>query len=56
MPWTRSFSRKRRPRTRLRRGLRRWRYDHSEHLRSFWIGAAVVTTALVVVAAARLIG
>jgi hypothetical protein len=50
MPWTR-HSRKRRPLTRLRHNLRRWRYDHSEGLRSFWIGAVVVGATLLAVAA-----
>lgn len=46
MPWT--SRRRHTPRARLRRGLRRWRYDHSEDLRAFWIGAGVVAATLAV--------
>jgi hypothetical protein len=56
MPWKRRVSRERRPLARLRRDLRRWRYDNSEGLRSFWIGAAVATATLVALAALRLLG
>jgi hypothetical protein len=53
MPWT---SRPRRnPAARVRHGVRRWRYDHSEDLRAFWIGACVVMATIAALAALRLI-
>jgi hypothetical protein len=55
MPWASRPNRKDAG-ARLRRGLRRWRYDHSEGLRSFWIGAAIVGAALAVVTALRALG
>jgi hypothetical protein len=48
MPWV---SRSERKRSRGR--LRRWRYDHSQDLTSFWIGAAVVAFAVIVIAMMR---
>jgi hypothetical protein len=55
MPWTSRPDRKGAG-DRLRRGMRRWRYDHSESLRSFWIGAAIVGAALAIVTALRVLG
>ena len=52
MPWT---SRRKSPGARLRGDLRRWRYDHSESLRAFWIGAAVVVATLVALAAMKVL-
>jgi hypothetical protein len=43
MPWISRPSR--RAQTRLREGLRRWRYDNSQRLTAFWIGVAVVIAA-----------
>lgn len=48
MPWV-SRSGRRRSRGRLRR----WRYDHSQDLTSFWIGAGVVVFAIFVIALMR---
>jgi hypothetical protein len=46
MPWT-SRPQSKRSGRRLRRGLRRWRYDNSEGMISFWIGALVVAVGAV---------
>jgi hypothetical protein len=45
MPWINRPGRKRSG-GRLNRGLRRWRYDHSQGVISFWIGAGVVAIAV----------
>jgi hypothetical protein len=50
MPWMQR-PRRRSPVARLRRWGRRWRYDHSEDLRAFWIGAAVVAATVLALAA-----
>lgn len=50
MPWVSRPGRKD-----SRRRLRRWRYDHSQGMAAFWIGAAVVGAAAVLVAAARIV-
>jgi hypothetical protein len=51
MPWI-SRSDRKRSRGRLR-GLRRWRYDHSQDVTAFWIGLGVVAAAIVVLAMMR---
>ena len=48
MPWVQRPGRKRSG-GRLSRGLRRWLYDHSEGMLSFWIGAGVVVVAIIAV-------
>lgn len=53
MPWTSRPSR--RSGARLRHDLRRWRYDHSEDLRAFWIGAIVVAATCVSLLAMKLL-
>ena len=40
----------------MRQDMRRWAYDHSEALRSVWIGAAVVAMTLIALAALKLLG
>lgn len=45
MPWIKRPGRKRSG-GRLSRGLRRWRYDHSEGVISFCIGAGVALLAV----------
>ncbi len=53
MPWT---SRPRRSSAaRLRHGLRRWRYDHSQELLALGIGAGVVAATLAILAALKLV-
>ncbi len=48
MPWVSRIDRKR-----SRGRLRRWRYDHSQQLVAFWIGAVVVAVVVVLVAMMR---
>lgn len=50
MPWVSRPGRKR-----SRGRLRRWRYDHSQDLISFWIGAVVVAVAIIVIAMMRVV-
>ncbi|MDB5445499.1 MAG: hypothetical protein JWQ97_816 [Phenylobacterium sp.] len=54
MPWTQRESRH--GAARMRHDMRRWRYDHSETLRSVWIGATVVVATLIALAALKLLG
>lgn len=54
MPWVSRPDRKR-SRGRLRMDLRRWRYDHSQGVVAFWIGAVVVAVAIVVIAMMRVV-
>jgi len=49
MPWISRPGRKRS----LGRGLRRWRYDHSQQLLAFWIGAVVIAVTAVAVVMMR---
>ncbi|HKR88082.1 MAG TPA: hypothetical protein VJS38_07885 [Phenylobacterium sp.] len=51
MPWVSRPAK--RSRGRLRTGLRRWRYDHSQGVIAFWIGAVVVAVAVVIIAMMR---
>jgi hypothetical protein len=53
MPWVIRDSR--RPHHRLRQAVRRWKYDHSQHLLSMRIGVAVVVFTAAVVVALRLV-
>lgn len=48
MPWI-NRPRRKRSSQRMRRGLRRWLYDHSEGMVAFWIGAGVVLAAALAV-------
>ena len=53
MPWI-TRPRGRRPAHSVK--LRRWRYDNSQGVVSFWIGAAIVGVAAIGAAVLRLIG
>lgn len=53
MPW---IARQSRGKDARLRGLRRWRYDHSEQLLSLGIGASVVAATVVVLMLLKLVG
>ena len=54
MPWVNRPGR-RRSIGHLRQGLRRWYFDHSQGLTSFWIGVGVVAVAAVVIVALKIV-